>query len=102
LLFHQNHLLYNPAGYLAYSVLHALGINLRALYLLQIINAMLAAASVFVFFRIVAKMTHSRYAAAVCSVGLVYRRSGGSLRPTPMRTSRLCSFCWYARIAFLA
>jgi hypothetical protein len=70
LLFHQNHLLYTPIGYFAYSVIDALCINLRALYLLQMMNALVAASAVFIFFRIVEKVTHSRYAAVVCSVGL--------------------------------
>ena len=70
LLFHQNHLLYNGIGYLVYTAEQAIGISLRALNLLQIMNAIAGAAAVGVFFRIAQRATGSRYAAVVCSFAL--------------------------------
>lgn len=70
LLFHQNHLLYNGIGYLLYTAAHTIGISIRALNLLQIINAIAGAAAVGVFFRMAERATGNRYVAAVCSSAL--------------------------------
>jgi hypothetical protein len=50
LLVHQNHLLYNVLGYVAYGIAQALSLTTRALYILQIANAVIGAAAVGVFF----------------------------------------------------
>src|ERR1044072_3753609 len=52
LLFHQNHLLYNALGFLCYRGARAIGLSVRALYLLQTANAFFGAMAVGVFFRI--------------------------------------------------
>src|SRR6266498_3362620 len=72
LLFHQNHLLYNALGYLPYYLLHAFGIPIRALYLLQGVNAFVGAAAVAVFFRMAKKLTGSLYAAMISSSALAF------------------------------
>ncbi len=72
LLFHQNHLLYNALGYLAYRALNAAGIAIRALYLLQIANALIGAAAVLIFFRIAFRATRSSYIAIVCTAFLAF------------------------------
>ena len=72
LLFHQNHLLYNVIGYLPYHLIRAAGFPLRALYLLQVANALAAAVAVAVFFRIAEIVTGSRYAAIVSAAGLAF------------------------------
>lgn len=70
LLFHQNHLLYNSVGYLLYRALHEAGIAVRAVNLLQIINAFVGGLAVAVFFRIAERATRNRYVAVVCSAAL--------------------------------
>ncbi len=59
-LLHPNHLFYSPIGWLVYQ---ALGRTIRALYLLQFLNAFFAALAVYVVFGIVAKISHSIRAA---------------------------------------
>lgn len=70
LLFHQNHLLYNALGYLFYKSANAVGLSVRALTLLQIVNAFVGGLAVGVFFRIAQRALSSPYLAAVCSVAL--------------------------------
>ena len=65
LLFHQNHLLYNGLGYVLYCLPRAAGLPIRALYVLQITNALAGAVAIGVFFRLAERVTRSRYA-AVC------------------------------------
>src|SRR5262249_11683997 len=48
LLFHQNHLLYNSIGFLLYRAFQALGISVRAITLLQILNAVVGGLAVAV------------------------------------------------------
>jgi hypothetical protein len=71
-LFHQNLLFYNSVGYLPYYLTRAAGFPLRALYLLQIGNALAAAVAVAVFFRLAEIVTRSRYAAIVSAAGLAF------------------------------
>src|SRR5689334_19824979 len=52
LLFHQNHLLYNSIGFLLYKAFQILGIAVRAITLLQILNAVVGGLAVAVFFRL--------------------------------------------------
>lgn len=70
LLFHQNHLLYNSIGFLLYKAFHFLGIAVRAIVLLQILNAVVGGLAVAVFFRLAERLTGSRYVALVCSAAL--------------------------------
>ena len=72
LLFHQNHLLYNALGYLAYRSFGAVGFGVRALDLLQTANALIGAAAVVVFFRIAVRVTRSVYVAMVCAGFLAF------------------------------
>lgn len=72
LLFHQNHLLYNALGYLAYCALTAVGLGVRALYLLQVANALIGAGAILIFFRIALRATHSLYVAIVCTAFLAF------------------------------
>lgn len=57
LLFHQNHLLYNAAGYLLYRAAQALAVPVRALDLLRIANAFAGAAAVAVLYRSAHRLT---------------------------------------------
>jgi hypothetical protein len=70
LLFHQNHLLYNAIGYLLYKASQAVGLDIRALTLLQVVNAFIGAFAVAVFFRLTERLKFSRYAAVVSSAAL--------------------------------
>jgi hypothetical protein len=72
LLFHQNHLVYNALGYLAYRALNTAGLSIRALYLMEIANALIGAASVLVFFRIALRATRSLYVAIVSTAFLAF------------------------------
>lgn len=58
-LFNPNHLVYNVAGWLFWKVLTVSGWNLRALYTLQTMNALLAAASVYLLWNICKTLTGS-------------------------------------------
>jgi len=72
LLFHQNHLLYNALGYLAYSAMKAMGLGVRALYLLQSANALIGAAAVLIFLRMAVRATGNSYVALVCTAFLAF------------------------------
>jgi len=72
LLFHQNHLLYNALGHLAYRALNVAGLSVRALYLLQVANALIGAGAVLVFFRTALRATGSLYATLVCTAFLAF------------------------------
>jgi hypothetical protein len=58
-LLHPNHLLYNLMGYAAWRVAVTAGMAIRALYVLQALNGLFAAASVYLVWRIVAELTQS-------------------------------------------
>ncbi|MBI4470432.1 MAG: hypothetical protein HY650_14035, partial [Acidobacteria bacterium] len=60
-MFHPNHLLYTPAGYLLHRFNHGLGLNLRALETLQTFNSVLSALSAYLLFRILAISTGNSY-----------------------------------------
>jgi hypothetical protein len=55
-LLHPNHLIYNLLGY---GVYHALGARFRALYVLQAMDAVFGAATVYVLFGIIRELTQS-------------------------------------------
>lgn len=54
-VFHPNHLLYEEAGLLLLRVTESLGVHVRALFLLQAANAVLAAAALAVMHRLLLK-----------------------------------------------
>lgn len=58
-LLNPNHLIYNLAGYLAWKGLAAAGMALRALFVLQAMNALFAAAGVYLVWDIIRKLTGS-------------------------------------------
>jgi hypothetical protein len=58
-LFNPNHLTYNLIGYTVWKGLSAFGIAVRVLPLLQALNAVFAAATVFLLWGILRKITHS-------------------------------------------
>jgi hypothetical protein len=58
-LLHPNHLLYNLLGYAAWRAAAAVGIQVRALYVLQALSAVLAAATVYLIWRILVEWTRS-------------------------------------------
>jgi hypothetical protein len=58
-LFHPNHLIYNFVGYFAWRGLAALNISVRALGVLQGLNAVIAAATVCLVWRVLFELTAS-------------------------------------------
>jgi len=68
-LFQPNHLVYNLVGYFAWRGLALLNVSARALYVLQALNAIIAAATVFLVWRILLAMTGSlRHATALAAL----------------------------------
>ena len=72
MLFHQNHLLYNAFGYVAYRIARAASSGIRALTVLGIANVCIGSASIGVFYNIANRVTRNRYAAIVCSTALAF------------------------------
>lgn len=64
-LLHPNHLLYNVAGYIVYKAARGLGMNARALEVLQFTNSILGALSAYLLFHILRLSLRSIY---LCSV----------------------------------
>ena len=60
-LIHPNHLFYNPFGYLSYRTLQAIGLNFRAIEVLQITNSVLSVLAAYLFFRILKATLRSQY-----------------------------------------
>jgi hypothetical protein len=58
-LLHPNHLIYNLIGYAVWKGLSAAGIALRVLPLLQALNALFAAATVYLVWQVLKEATHS-------------------------------------------
>jgi len=66
-LIHPSHLIDQVFGYLAYRATRLVGLNVRALTVLQVLNCFLGAAAVVVFFRICVDCFKSRYVSFVCT-----------------------------------
>lgn len=60
-LLHPNHLIYNLLGYLFYRAVHGLGVNIRAVTALQILNGLLSAICAVILFRILRRALRSLY-----------------------------------------
>jgi hypothetical protein len=73
-LLQPNHLIYNLMGYAVWKSVAAIGIPLRALFLLQMLNALFAAASMHLVWRILTAMTKS--ARASMGGALIFACSG--------------------------
>jgi len=67
-LLHPNHLLYNLMGYAAWRTAVAAGMAARALYVLQALNGLFAAASIYLVWRIVAELTQSTRRSVWCAL----------------------------------
>jgi hypothetical protein len=67
-LLHPNHLIYNLLGYLLYRAVRALGINIRAVDALQILNGALGAVCALILFRILNRALHSIYLATALTL----------------------------------
>ncbi|HEX8845224.1 MAG TPA: hypothetical protein VF791_11300 [Pyrinomonadaceae bacterium] len=63
-LLHPNHLLYNVLGHFVYRLTQGVGLNLRAVEVLQIINCLFGAASAYLLFRILVESLKSIYLSA--------------------------------------
>jgi hypothetical protein len=63
-LLHPNHLFYNVLGFLVYRLTLSVGLELRAVEVLQIINCLVSAASAYLFFRILLACFKSIYLSA--------------------------------------
>ncbi len=68
-LLHPNHLLYSPIGWYIYR---ALGRSIRALYILQVLNAFFAGLAVYFLFGMVAKVSQSIRAAITLSAWFAF------------------------------
>lgn len=68
LLFYPNHLVYNLMGYVVWKALAAAGIAVRALYVLQALNALFAAASVYALWQTVTELSGSARRGACCAM----------------------------------
>ncbi|MBV9082069.1 MAG: hypothetical protein JOZ62_05295 [Acidobacteriaceae bacterium] len=66
-LFHANHLLYSPAGYLLYSAALDCGLMLRAISALQVANAVLSSISAYVVFILARRFTGSEKVGWLCA-----------------------------------
>src|SRR5213593_3771527 len=69
-LFHPNHLLYGPLGYLVWSAANRLLPGVRCTDVLQILNAFFGSAAVAIFCALVLSLFRSRYIAASLSLAL--------------------------------
>lgn len=58
-LFQPNHLVYNLVGYFVWKALALLHVSVRALYVLQALNAVVAATTVFLVWHILLAITQS-------------------------------------------
>ncbi len=67
-LFHPNHLLYSGLGYLAYELLHFLGLPLRSLTALQIVNVAASVACSAILFRLCTRLFRSSELAVSCTL----------------------------------
>lgn len=67
-LFHPNHLIYNVCGWLINALFQNIGLNIRALEVLQIANCVFGALCALVLFFILQKAFRSDYLAAVSTV----------------------------------
>jgi hypothetical protein len=67
-LIHPNHLLYEVLGYILYRVTHAIGIDVRALIVLQVFNCVLGSTSVVFLFRLLKRVLDTNYLAAVLAI----------------------------------
>jgi hypothetical protein len=67
-LLHPNHLIYNVVGYLFYKAARGLGLGVRAVEVLQILNCFLATLAAYVFFRILLECFKSVYLCVVLTL----------------------------------
>lgn len=63
-LLHPNHLIYNVLGYLLYKLARGVGLQVRAVEVLQVLNCFFGAASAYVLFRILQDCFRSVYLSA--------------------------------------
>ena len=71
-LLHPNHLLYNALGHELWTLSAALGYHVRALGILQLLNAILGAATAAVLFSILRRTVRSPYAATCLAFGFAF------------------------------
>lgn len=67
-LLHPNHLIYNVAGYIFYKAAQALGLQVRAVEVLQILNCFVGVLSAYVLFRILIDCFKSAYLSAILTL----------------------------------
>jgi hypothetical protein len=68
MLFHPNHLLYSPLGYIVYQALRTLAFSARAITVLQILNIAAAAVSTLILIGLTRRLTDSRPITAMCAL----------------------------------
>lgn len=67
-LLHPNHLIYNLPGYLLYRAARGLGLSVRAVEVLQILNCFVGALCAYVLFRILINLFKSVYLSTVLTL----------------------------------
>lgn len=67
-LFHPNHLFYEVLGYIFYRLIRSVGIDLRAVQALQIMNGLLGALAAFVLFHILRRALRSSYLSVTLTI----------------------------------
>ncbi len=67
-LLHANHLLYSPLGYGVYQVLHALGVPVRSVTVLQLINVFASVLCSTLIFRVCLRFFRSLELAWTCTL----------------------------------
>ncbi len=67
-LIHPHHLLYNVFGYCVYHGLDALGVQMRAVHVLQTANALLSALSALLFYRFLSRTLRSTFLGTLLSL----------------------------------
>lgn len=60
-LLHPNHLLYNVVGYFLYKFFHAMGLQWRAIEVLQFANSVVSVLTTYLVYRILQRSLRSRY-----------------------------------------
>lgn len=68
ILFHPNHLLYSPLGFLSYKAFLAFGVSIRALTALQILNIVFSALSAWILFGFAKRLARSSLIPVLCTV----------------------------------
>lgn len=71
-LFHGNHLLYGFLGFLFHHLLHSIGLNVRSIISLQLMNCVLGSFSSVLFFLLLYRLTRQLQLSILYALGMVF------------------------------